>query len=50
LVATMQMVIWNLIMGLALAIFYMFLSYRFFLRVYRHNLKSGKLARFNASI
>jgi ABC-2 type transport system permease protein len=50
LVATMQMVIWNLIMGFALAIFYMFLSYRFFLRVYRHNLKTGKLARFNASI
>jgi ABC-2 type transport system permease protein len=50
LVATLQMVVQNLIMGVALAIFYMFLSYRFFLWVYRHNLKTGKLARFNASI
>lgn len=50
LVATMQMVIDNLTVGLALALFYLFLSYRFFLMVYRHNLRSGKLARFNASI
>ena len=49
-VATIPMVLHNLILGFVLALFYMFLSYRFFLRVYRHNLSTGKLARFNASI
>jgi ABC-2 type transport system permease protein len=49
-VATVHMVVHNLILGLGLALFYLALSYRFFLLVYHHNLKSGKLARFNASI
>jgi ABC-2 type transport system permease protein len=49
-VATGPMIMNNLALGLGLALFYMFLSYRFFLKVYRHNLRTGKLARFNASI
>ena len=48
--ATMQGFMENLAVGLALALFYLFISYRFFLMVYRHNLRSGKLARFNATI
>jgi ABC-2 type transport system permease protein len=47
---TMPMAVHNLIVGLGLALFYLLLSYRFFLLVYRHNLRTGKLARFNASI
>ena len=50
LVATFEGVMINLAMGLGLALFYLFLAYRFFLIVYRHNLRTGKLARFNASI
>jgi hypothetical protein len=50
LVATTQMVLYNLSIGCGQAFFYLFLSYRFFHLVYRHNLKTGKLARFNASI
>jgi ABC-2 type transport system permease protein len=48
--ATGPMIVNNLILGLGLALFYLFLAYRFFLKVYRHNLRTGKLARFNASI
>ena len=48
--ATMQTIITNLTVGLGLAGFYLFLSYLFFLKVYRHNLRTGRLARFNASI
>lgn len=48
--ATMPMIMHNLTLGLGLALFYLFLSYSFFLKVYRHNLRTGKLARFNASI
>ena len=48
--ATSQMLHYNLALGAGLALLYMFLSYRFFLMVYRHNLKTGRLARFNASI
>lgn len=49
-VASFEGVMVNLVMGLTLALFYLFLAYRFFLAVYRHNLRTGKLARFNASI
>ena len=48
--ATNQMIVINLALGSGLALFYLFLSYWFFLKVYRHNLRTGKLARFNASI
>ncbi len=48
--ATLSMAFGNFIVGLGLALFYLFLSYRFFLMVYRQNLKTGKLTRFNASI
>ncbi len=48
--STLQGFMENLAMGLGLALFYLFIAYRFFLVVYRHNLKSGKLARFNATI
>jgi ABC-2 type transport system permease protein len=48
--ATGPMLMHNLVLGLGLAVFYLFLAYRFFLKVYRHNLRTGKLARFNASI
>jgi ABC-type polysaccharide/polyol phosphate export permease len=48
--ATGPMIVNNLTLGLGLALFYLFLAYRFFLKVYRHNLRTGKLARFNASI
>lgn len=50
LVANIQMVMWNLSIGLVLAFLYLFIFYRCFLMVYRHNLKTGKLARFDASI
>jgi ABC-2 type transport system permease protein len=40
----------NLLLGLILAIAYLLLSYRFLAAVYRYNLKSGKLPRFQASI
>jgi ABC-2 type transport system permease protein len=48
--ATMELVVQNLLLGSGLAVLYLFLSYRFFLHVYHHNLRTGKLARFNASI
>jgi ABC-2 type transport system permease protein len=48
--ASGPMLMRNLVLGLGLALFYLFLAYRFFLQVYRHNLRTGKLARFNASI
>ncbi len=48
--STHQMTVVNLALGFSLAIFYLFLSYQFFQKVYRHNLRTGKLARFNASI
>jgi ABC-2 type transport system permease protein len=38
----------NLVWGFGLAIIYLFLTYLFFLRVYRHNLKTGAISRFNA--
>lgn len=41
-------VIANLIIGGILALVYFFLAYKFFVRVYRHNLKNGLLARFDA--
>ncbi|HRY82691.1 MAG TPA: ABC transporter permease [Candidatus Moranbacteria bacterium] len=40
----------NLLVGTALAIFYLMLAYIFFLRVYRANLRSGALARFGAEV
>lgn len=40
----------NLLLGAALAIIYLILTYLFFIRVYRHNLKNGNIARFNAEI
>jgi len=48
--ATSQLIIQNLAIGSCLTITYLFLAYRFFRRVYRHNLQTGSLARFNASI
>lgn len=48
--ATSGMLITNLLFGASLALLYLFLAYVFFLSVYRHNLRTGKLARFNASI
>jgi ABC-2 type transport system permease protein len=38
----------NLFWGFLLAIIYLFIAYRFFIRVYRHNLKTGSISRFNA--
>lgn len=40
--------LFNLAAGALLAVFYLLLSYIFFLRVYRANLQSGALARFGA--
>jgi ABC-2 type transport system permease protein len=40
--------VWNLIFGLLLAFAYLLATYIFFISVYRHNLKSGGLARFSA--
>lgn len=48
--ATLSMALSNFLIGLGLALFYLLLSYRFFLMVYRQNPKTGKLTRFNASI
>ncbi len=48
--ATVRLIMVNLATGLGLAGFYLFISYRFFVRVYRRNLQTGRLARFNASI
>lgn len=49
-VGTTQEFLFNLAVGLGLSLLYLFLAYRFFHLIYRHNLKTGKLARFNASI
>ncbi len=38
----------NLLIGAVLSLIYFFAMYKFFLRIYRHNLKTGKLARFSA--
>jgi len=46
----MDIILHNLALGLVLSLFYLFLTYLFFHRVYRHNLRTGRLARFNASI
>jgi len=40
----------NLTIGGALAFVYFFAAYKFFIRVYRHNLQNGMLARFGAEI
>ena len=37
----------NLLIGLGLAFIYLLLTYFFFIRVYRYNLKHGTIARFN---
>jgi ABC-2 type transport system permease protein len=39
---------YNLAAGSVLAIIYFFLAYLFFVRIYRHNLKNGTIARFNS--
>jgi ABC-2 type transport system permease protein len=38
----------NLLAGGLLAVLYLFLVYRLFIHIYRHNLKTGAIARFNA--
>ena len=38
----------NLVLGLVLAVIYLFLSYLFFLSVYKHNLKTGSISKFSA--
>jgi len=40
----------NLAIGAVLAVSYFFAAYKFFIRVYRHNLRSGLLARFGSEI
>ncbi len=37
----------NLLVGLGLALVYLFLTYIFFIRIYRHNVKKGAIARFD---
>jgi ABC-2 type transport system permease protein len=39
---------WDLVIGFLLALIYLFIMYWVFMRVYRHNLKTGGIARFNA--
>ena len=39
---------WNLAIGFVLAIIYLLITYSFFIRVYKHNLNSGGIAKFNA--
>jgi ABC-2 type transport system permease protein len=48
--ASPRFMVVNLALGLTLTLLYLFITYRFFYRVYRHNLRTGALARFNASI
>lgn len=48
--ATLQVLAGHLTLGLVLAFLYLLLAYLVFHRVYRHNLQTGKLARYNASI
>ena len=38
----------NLIIGGLLALVYLFVMYKFFIKIYQHNLKTGNLARFSA--
>lgn len=38
----------NLFFAFALSLIYLFLTYRLFVKVYRHNLKTGALSRFSA--
>lgn len=38
----------NLAVGSALTVFYLYISYRIFLHTYRHNLETGGIARFSA--
>ena len=38
----------NLLIGGLLSIIYLFMTSRFFIRIYRKNLRSGTIARFNA--
>jgi ABC-2 type transport system permease protein len=38
----------NLLVGGLLSLVYLFIVYKFFIRIYRHNLKTGAIARFNA--
>lgn len=42
--------VFNLIIGVVLALIYLILMYLFFIRVYRRNLKNGNIARFSAEI
>lgn len=39
---------WNLSIGFVLAIAYLLIAYSFFIRVYKYNLNSGGIAKFNA--
>jgi hypothetical protein len=39
---------WNLAVGFVLAIIYLLIAYAFFIRVYKHNLNSGGIAKFNS--
>jgi len=48
--ASLPVILYNFVLGLGLALCYLLITYLFFLKVYRYNLSSGKLARFNASI
>ena len=38
----------NLLIGASLAVIYLFMMYKFFITIYRHNLRNGAIARFNA--
>ena len=38
----------NLLMGASIAVIYLLVMYRFFIGIYRYNLKNGAIARFNA--
>jgi len=38
----------SLLIGAALALIYLSITYRFFIYIYRYNLKTGAIARFNA--
>ena len=38
----------NLLIGAVLSLIYLLVVYKFFITIYRHNLKSGAIARFNA--
>lgn len=38
----------NLLIGFVLALVYLFLAYKFFMKIYSHNLKTGAIPRFSA--